>query len=148
MKGSAGSRERSDELVYFDLAVTDGKLRELCRDLFTAGHYTLAVEQAFKYVNNMVKEKSGVTEKDGTDLMFNVFSDKSPVLMLNSLQSLSDKNEQEGYMHIYAGVMKGIRNPRAHQHETLDSSQDALERISLANHLVRILDGSTHSTNE
>ena len=132
-------------LVRFDSVVTDRKLRQLCRKLLADGHYTLAVEQAFKFVNNMVKEKSGVGDKDGADLMWNVFSDNSPGLMLNPLQSQSDKDEQKGYMHIYAGVMMGIRNPRAHEHETLDSPQDALERLVLANHLIRVLDGSTLS---
>ena len=145
---STYTRERSDALVYFDIAVTDRKLRQVCRKLVADGHYTLAVEQAFKYVNNMVKEKSGVTEKDGTDLMFSVFSDKSPVLMLNPLQSQSDKNEQEGYQHIFAGVMMGIRNPRAHQHEILDSPQDAVERLVIANHLLCVLDRSTLSGSE
>ena len=106
---------------------------------------TPSLWNAFKFVNNMVKEKSGVGDKDGADLMWKVFSDNSPGLMLNPLQSQSDKDEQKGYMHIYAGVMMGIRNPRAHEHETLDSPQDALERLVLANHLIRVLDGSTLS---
>ena len=147
-RGSAGSRERRDVLVYFDIAVTNMKLRKLCRNLVATGHYSLAVEQAFKYVNNMVKVKSGLYDKDGADLMRRVFSENSPVLMLNSFQTESDKNEQQGYMHIYAGVMTGIRNPRTHQHETLDSPRDAVERLVIANHLLRILDSSTHSESE
>lgn len=146
--GSAGLRERNDVLVYFDVAVTNMKLRKLCRNLVATGHYSLAVEQGFKYVNNMVKVKSGLNDKDGADLMRRVFSENSPVLMLNSFQTESDKNEQQGYMHIYAGVMTGIRNPRTHQHETLDSPQDAVERLVIANHLLRILDSSTHSESE
>ena len=101
IRDSAGLGKRSEVLVRFDSVVTDRKLRQLCRKLLADGHYTLAVEQAFKFVNNMVKEKSGVGDKDGADLMWKVFSDNSPGLMLNPLQSQSDKRRTEGlYAHL------------------------------------------------
>ena len=42
-------------------------------------------------------------------------------------------------MDIFAGVMAGIRNPRAHEHELEDEPEVALELIILANHLMRKL---------
>ena len=77
--------------------------------------------------------------------MKEVFSANSPVLKLNAFESQSEKDEQIGYMEIFAGAMVGIRNPRAHEHELADQPEAALEMIVLANHLMRKLSNSTIS---
>ena len=114
----------------------------MSRKLFADGHYARAVEEAFKYLNNAVKKKSGLTKKDGADLMRGAFSANSPVLKLNKFLSDTEKSEQRGYMEIFAGTMTGIRNPRAHDHELDDQPEAALEMLALANHLIRKLNDS------
>ena len=126
----------------FDEMVTSQDLKNTSRQLFADGHYANAVENAFKCLNNAVKEKSGLSA-DGDGLMTQAFGARSPILKLNSLQSQSDQNEQRGYMQIFAGVMAGIRNPRAHEHEIVDDPEVALEMIIIANHLIRKLENST-----
>ena len=101
-----------------------------------------AVERAFIYVSNKVKWKSGLVDKDGADLMRAAFSANSPALMLNEFKTISHKNEQRGYMDIFAGVMTGIRNPRAHEHDLVDSPDVALELLIIANHLMRKINES------
>ena len=49
-------------------------------------------------------------------------------------------------MDIFAGVMAGIRNPRAHEHEIADDAEVALEMLIIANHLMRKLDQATSVT--
>ena len=126
----------------FDELVTSQDLVDATRQLFIDGHYANAVEDAFKCLNNAVKEKSGISS-DGDGLMRRVFSANSPILRLNLFQSESDENEQRGYMDIFAGVMTGIRNPRAHEHEIVDDPEAALEMLIIANHLMRKLEHST-----
>ena len=130
-------------LERFDEVVTSKALRSTSRGLLSDGHYARAVEEAFKCLNNTVKEKSRLSDKDGSELMFAAFNDNSPVLKLNALDSESDKSEQIGYRHIYAGAMTGIRNPRAHEHQLKDDPEVALELLVLANHLMRKLDSAT-----
>ena len=77
--------------------------------------------------------------------MTEAFSAKTPALRLNDFCSQSDKDEQLGYMQIYAGSMTGIRNPRAHEHDLRDNPKVALELLVLANHLMSKLDSSTPS---
>ena len=72
-----------------------------------------------------------------------VFSPKNPILRLNKLETRSDRNEQQGYMEIFAGTMIGIRNPRVHEYDLEDSPVEALERLVMANHLMRILNKAT-----
>ena len=140
---TALSRERLHWLAQFDAFVKDDGLRRVCRKLFADGYYTLAVQRACTYIDNMVRQKSGRDDKDGADLMRAVFSPKTPILQLNKFQSRSDINEQLGYMEIFAGMMTGIRNPRVHEHDLEDTPVEALERLVLANHLMRMLNKAT-----
>ena len=137
-----GDVEARSLIQQFDEMVTSQGLKNASRQLFADGHYANAVENAFKCLNNAVKEKSGLSA-DGDGLMTQAFGARSPILKLNSLQSQSDQNEQKGYMQIFAGVMAGIRNPRAHEHEIVDDPEVALEMIIIANHLIRKLENST-----
>lgn len=127
-------------LDRFDTIVTSQSLRSASRALFANAHYARAVEEAYKCLNNAVKSKSGLSSADGDALMRTAFSPKAPFLRLNRLKTRTEKDEQQGYMEIYAGAMMGIRNPRAHEHGLEDKPDVALEMLVLANHLMRRLE--------
>ena len=129
----------------FEELVADVQLQQASGRLFRDSHYARAVEEAFKCLNNAVKDKSELLDRDGAALMREAFSANTPVLKLNAFQSQSDKDEQLGYMEIFAGSMTGIRNPRAHEHELADAPDVALELLVLANHLMRKLNAATKS---
>ena len=128
--------------------VADSRIQQVSGPLFRDGHYARSVEEAFKLLNNAVKDKSGIANQDGAGLMRSAFSANSPVLRLNAFVSQSDRDEQLGYMDIFAGSMTGIRNPRAHDHQLADEPEVALELLVLANHLMRKLDAATKSEPE
>ena len=134
--------ESSFWLTQFDSLVREVGLRRVCRSLFADGYYELAVQRACTYLHNVVREKSGRYDKDGADLMMAVFSPKAPTIMLNQLTTPSEKNEQQGYMFILAGTMTGIRNPRSHEHDFIDTPEEAFEILVLVNHLMRRLNNS------
>ena len=117
--------------------VTDELLIDTTQKLFYDSHYALAVEEAFKCLNNFIKSKSGLGA-DGADLMRSAFTPKNPALSLNELMTDSQRDQQLGYMDIFAGSMTGIRNPRAHEHQYLDEPEVALEMLAMANHLMRM----------
>lgn len=123
----------------YDILVTSSPLRDATRRLFLDGYHARAVEEAYKCLNDIVKAKSGLS-KDGQDLMNQAFSEKNPVLRLNSLKTTSHRNEQIGYMLVFGGCMTGIRNPRAHDHKKVDSPEVALEMLIWSNHLMRMID--------
>ena len=131
---------------HFEELVTDAQLKQVSGSLFRDSHFARAVEEAFKFLNNAVKEKSEIVNQDGAGLMRSAFSANSPVLYLNAFQSQSEKDEQQGYMDIFAGSMTGIRNPRAHDHQLSDDPEIALELLVLANHLMRKLDQAFRTT--
>ena len=118
-----------DILDSFDNQITFTGLVQCTRELFAGGHYSLAVEKAFVYVENLVKKHSGVSGKYGSNLMKTVFSVQNPFIKLNAGVTDSDRDEQLGYMEVFAGAMTGIRNPRAHAHDWIDEPKEALELL-------------------
>ncbi len=144
-RGGLSKQGERSPLDRFDEVVTSHPLRSASRKLFADGHYAHAVQAAFLRLNNEVKLKSGLSAADGDGLMRTAFSAINPILRMNPLKTLSERNEQRGYMDIAAGAMTGIRNPRAHEHDLEDSPDTALEMLTLANHLMRKLDGATKS---
>jgi len=123
-----------DAVQAYDALIDDPELVSTTRELFCHGHLAQSVEEAFKYANNLVKQRTGLTA-DGADLMNRALSLKNPVLKLSPLKTASQQDQQQGYMQILAGAMTGVRNPRAHQHRYLEDPRVALELLCLANHL-------------
>jgi len=109
--------------------------------LFKGGHYANAVEDACKVLDGLVRLRSGVLDQSGTDLMLKVFSPKNPVLRFNSLQTETDRSEQQGMMHLFAGAMLAFRNPRAHQ-IIQDHPERAQEIITFLSLLAKVLDNA------
>ena len=121
------------------------QVAEVARERFESGHYADAAETAFKAVNTRVKrmwKAAGEAEKDGKNLMLSAFSVNRPVIRLDDLSTESGKNIQEGYMHIFAGAMQAIRNPKAHEIVTI-SSDRAMHFLILASLLMSKLDEAT-----
>ncbi len=140
-------RHYHDLLGSFDNQITSTGLVRCTRALFADGHCSVAVEKAFVYVENLVKQQSGLSDKHGSSLMKTVFSVHNPFIRLNAGVTDSDRDEQLGYMEIFAGVMTGIRNPRAHSHNWIDEPKKALGLLVVANHLVRTILMATSSRN-
>lgn len=114
----------------------------LARPRFNRGFFGDAVEACFKEVNDAVKrlhfEATG-KEIDGSGLMTNAFSPARPSVRLTAMSTQSERDEQQGYMQIYAGSMTGIRNPKAHANLT-PSPRKTLHLVALASLLMHRLD--------
>lgn len=109
------------------------------KKLFINKHFSQAIFEACKLLNKRVQELTGLS-LDGKQLMLTVFSINNPKLKLNSLQSQSDRDEQEGFMHIFAGLMQGVRNPKGHEVINLTDPYRALEYLGFISLLFRRLD--------
>lgn len=123
----------------FDKMRLHPKIVEVSESLFKDGHYASAILEAFKAVNNCVKQKSG-KPLDGKSLMSEVFSEKNPCIKLNDLQTQSDIDEQEGFKFLYMGAMVGIRNPKAHDRVQQKDPYKTLEYLALASLLIKRVD--------
>lgn len=117
---------------FFRLLDIHPEILKVSKKLFLDRHYAQAIFEAFKRVNNLVKEKSGRKDLDGKSLMLNVFSPNNPILKFNDLVSQTEKDEQEGFMYLFAGAILGIRNPKAHDHIVQKNMIRTLEYLIFA----------------
>ena len=106
---AAPTADRSGPANIFGRMVVEPEIEEVSRDLFVSGHYSLAVQDAYKAVEKYIKNKGDVPHLGGTNLMDIVFSPKSPKLYWTGRSMQSEKDEQIGYHRLYAGAMLGIR---------------------------------------
>jgi uncharacterized protein (TIGR02391 family) len=106
------------------------RIADVASDLLSDGYAWEAVFAASKALVNYVKERSGRHELDGTGLMRTVFSKNNPILAFNELADQTDLDEQEGMMHLFEGVVLGVRNPGGHAFPE-GPKQRAIEYLSL-----------------
>lgn len=110
------------------------------RDQFEQGHYFDAVDECCKAFTKYIGEKAHL-DKHGFDLMSSALSLKGS-LKLNVQNTETERNEQEGLMHMCMGLMKSIRNPAEHEPQLgfRIERQDALDMLSFISYLYRQID--------
>jgi uncharacterized protein (TIGR02391 family) len=106
--------------------------------LYLDGHYSNAVLEAVKALNNLVRLRSGLIE-DGATLMERAFNPSNGIIKFNDLSTQSDRDEQKGFMMLFSGAVSGLRNPRAHEF-IHDDPERALEFIAFVSLLAKLLD--------
>lgn len=117
-------------------------IRSVSEARFASGHFADSVEAALKEVNvrvkNRVRVKTG-KELDGSKLMNLAFSAEDPIIALADPSNQSGRDEQQGYMLIFAGSMQAVRNPKAHANVDIDERR-AVHHLILASLLMYKLD--------
>ena len=131
----------NNEIIEDIWQIMHPEIIRVAQQRFNAGFYADAVEAALKEINLQVKTKckDRHQNKDGKGLMTIAFSANNPVLKFEPSSSYSDFDIQEGYMHMFAGAMQGIRNPKAHENDVIDKA-DALRKLAFASMLMYKLD--------
>lgn len=118
-------------------------ISEVSRKRMKDGYFADAVEAACKALNSrvrdIVKDQTG-EELDGAKLMQKAFSANNPIIAIADCSTVSGNDTQKGYMEIFAGVMTGIRNPKAHDNNVI-TRDDALRKLILLSLLMYKIDG-------
>lgn len=113
----------------------------VAKNRFDNGLYADSVEAAFKEINIRVKDtykNRTAIEQDGTKLMQAAFSPNKPIIKLGD-STKTGNDIQQGYMEMFAGAMRSIRNPHAHNNQTISQS-DAVRKLHFASMLMDKLD--------
>jgi uncharacterized protein (TIGR02391 family) len=103
------------------------------------GDYPTAVFQAFRAVDEAVREAGGYRAEDiGTRLMYAAFNPANG--------PLTDRNqnapaaEKEALASLFAGAIGSYKNPHSHRTVAIVDTTEAQEMVLLASHLLRIVD--------
>lgn len=137
----------------FDAMNFHTRIIEASRLCFVSGLYREAILNAFISFIDYVKERTGLLDLDGDDLINRVFSfeyDKGlkkiikyPIIRINNLKTNNDRNEQEGFKYLCKGAAAFIRNPRAHKLIPQSNPFYTLENLSITSLLTRRVDEGT-----
>ncbi|MEQ9298523.1 MAG: TIGR02391 family protein [Cyclobacteriaceae bacterium] len=141
---SETKESRSTEL---DWSMIHPKIHELAKPRFDQGLYSDAIVAAFKELNSQIKDEYKTIsnkELDGEKLMRHAFSvsnknGNNPTIQICQTDTESGLNKQDGYMNIFAGVMRGVRNPLSHANVNMNLIE-AWELLVFSSHLMRIWD--------
>lgn len=104
----------------------DAGLIQAVQSRIDNSHYTDAILTAFRYLTDVIREKSG-EGGDGAALVGKALGGTAPPIRLNELRTVSQQDEQKGLEQLIRGVYIGIRNPRTH--DTFQDSEDYCVRV-------------------
>lgn len=117
------------------------KVLECCREELLVEDYFHAVQEAAKSLCDHVREKSGL-KTDGAELINTAFAVGDPYVAFNSLQSSSERNQQNGLKEMICGVIHMVRNVTAHElriHWDVNEN-DAIDILTQISYLHKLLD--------
>lgn len=137
---SPEEERRLEAIQCYEMLEIHPEIRAVSESLFNSGHHAQAIFEAYKKVDNLVKSASGMQSLHGKALMLKAFSPKNPILFLNDLSTRSGLDEQEGFMHLYAGAMMGIRNPKGHDEVVQVDPFKTIEYLCFASLLAKRVD--------
>lgn len=103
--------------------------------------FTEAVRDAVLYVCELLREKSGIEDKDGTKLVEAALMGTNPAIVVSKNETTTEKDFQQGIGFSFKGIMQAIRNPLSHE-KTEYSQEDAEAIILYINFLLNQIDRS------
>ncbi len=118
---------------------------ELAHRLFEGDHHQEAVRKAAeRYVNRVAElaDHPDAQDRQGKGLIERVFSETSPILTLNSHETLLDRDAPNGYRFLGVGLALAIRNATTHADEYPLTETEALEWLAFISAMHRRLDGA------
>lgn len=112
-----------------------------CKPELMTENYFHAVFESVKSIAERIRIMTNV-HADGHDLINVTFAPNKPLLQINRLGDINDKNEHNGFANIMKGLFSTIRNPTAHRPKvTFNITEDyALDVITMVSFVHKKLD--------
>lgn len=91
--------------------------------------FTEALRDAVFYACEILREKSGIEDKDGTKLVDATLMGTNPPILVSKNENQTERDYQQGIGFIFKGIMQAIRNPLSH--EKMEYSKEDSEAVIL-----------------
>lgn len=108
--------------------------------------YTEAVRDCMYHICDVIREKSGLQDKDGTKLVESALLGNNPAILINKNESTTEKDIQQGIGFAFKGLMQAIRNPLSHEKTESFTEDEADSVILFSNYLLNRVDRSGGTT--
>jgi uncharacterized protein (TIGR02391 family) len=106
-----------------------------CNQLYRLKHYDEAVFNAFKCVEEDIRNRAGAAPEDvGVALVSKAMNPKAPILVFSGVTA-----EQEAFHSLFRGAIGAFKNPHSHRFIELADSNDALRLLQFASLLMSLL---------
>lgn len=113
---------------------------EKIHKLWNEKNFSEAIFHALKLLYQVIRDKSGVSDKDSTELINTVFSAKKPVLRFEIKGHPKNVSDQhEGYFSILRGVSMAFRNPLAHANIEMSEKEAQLQFATIGYLIDRVM---------
>ena len=134
---SEGDRTFNTATASLDVAEMHPEVRRTAEKLSAQGNYRHAILDALIALEEAIRLRSGLPDDlVGDDLMNRTFSPGSPLLVLSK-----HEEEQKGFMFLFKGAVKAIRNRYGHRSKVRPASPvEALEVLGFISMLFRLVD--------
>ena len=116
--------------------------------LYRDGHYDDAVRKASQRFVNRVGELTDFFGADGVALMNKSFSEKTPLLAFNDRETMTERDEHNGYRFLAVGLTQALRNVCTHEDDYGLEANEALEWLAFISAMHRRLDRSVQIPQE
>ena len=103
--------------------------------------YTESVRDSIFHSCEVLREKSGMYDKDGTKLVDAALMGNTPAIMINKNETTTEKDIQQGVGFAFKGIMQSIRNPLSHE-KIIYTKDEAESIIMYINFLLNLVDRS------
>lgn len=103
--------------------------------------YTECIRDAIYLICDLLRELSGIEDKDGTKLVDSALLGSNPPILLNNYETTTEKDFQQGIAFSLKGIMQAIRNPMSHEKKE-HPKEDAETIILYISYLLNQIDHS------
>ena len=123
--------------IPFSISFVDN-LYEKIEHEYESGNYNAAIKTAILFLSESIKDRTDL-ELDGDKLITRAFSIEDPLIKVNALKTQTDRDEQIGFMLLFQGLYKAIRNPRSHN-LVVDNKEECESILIFINYLLSVIE--------
>ena len=115
----------------------ENKLREdLWKSIqahYERNDYTESVRDAIFHTSELLRELSGIDDKDGTTLINEALLGKDPSILVNKNETTTERDIQQGIGFAFKGIMQSVRNLISHEKFTYtqNEAEDNIQNYDL-----------------